>query len=107
MSLDFYLTALRRTEVFSGNVTHNLGEMAKAAGIYRCLWRPQENGYQYAEEIIEPLEKGLALLRSDPERFKKFNPPNGWGSYEVLVHFVENCLQACKENPDAEITIWK
>lgn len=28
--------------VFSQNVTHNLGKMADAAGIYYALWRPEE-----------------------------------------------------------------
>jgi hypothetical protein len=31
-------------EVFDYNITHNLGEMAKAAGIYMELWRPEEIG---------------------------------------------------------------
>lgn len=44
MSLDVYLTAVRPTEVFSANITHNLGEMADKAGIYKACWRPEEIG---------------------------------------------------------------
>jgi hypothetical protein len=53
------------------------------------------------------LQRGLALLRSDPERFRTLNPPNGWGDYEGFVVWVERYLEACRENPDAEIRISK
>jgi hypothetical protein len=51
------------------------------------------------------LRAGLELLRGDPERFKKHNPENGWGSYEGLIDFVENYLEACEEYPNADINI--
>ena len=105
MSLDVYLNAIRPVEVYWANITHNLNTMAKEAGLYEVLWRPDEIGLTKASELIETMEKGLALLRADPERFKAFNPSNGWGSYEGLVEFVEKYLDACKANPDAEIDI--
>lgn len=103
MSLDVYLTAVRKTEVFDAKITHNLAEMAYKAGIYKHLWRPEEIGITKAEQLIQPLRDGLDLLISDPERFRKFNPENGWGNYENLVKFVKNYLAACEENPDAEV----
>jgi hypothetical protein len=104
MSLDVYLTARIRITVFNCNITHNLGGMAEAAGIYKHLWRPEELGIKKAKELIEPLEVGLALLKSDPERFKEFNPLNLWGSYDGLVSFVEKYLAACKEYPNADVS---
>jgi hypothetical protein len=103
MSLDVYLTAVRPTEVYSRNITHNLNKMAMEAGMYEALWRPDEINVTTAEQLVPLLETGLETLRSDPDRFKKFNPENRWGSYESLVNFVEDYLQACKENPDAEV----
>lgn len=103
MSLDVHLMAIRPTEVYSRNITHNLNKMAGEAGIYMHLWRPDEIGLTKASDLIEPLTAGLQLLKSDPERFRQFNPPNGWGRYEYLVEFVEDYLQACIENPDAEV----
>ncbi len=105
MSLDVYLHAVRLTTVYSRNITHNLNKMADEAGIYKHLWRPDEIGITKAEQLIEPLRSGLELLKSDPERFKKFNPANGWGNYENLVEFVQDYLSSCEENPDAEIEI--
>ena len=56
-------------------------------------------------QLIEPLTKGLALLKSDPERFEAFNSPNGWGMYKHFVPFVERYLEACKEHPDADVGV--
>lgn len=94
-----------RKEVFTANITHNLGEMADAAGIYKACWRPEEIGAVKAAQIIEPLKAGLEKLAADPERFKKLDSPNGWGRYENLVRFSENYLAACIANPDAEIEV--
>jgi hypothetical protein len=107
------------SEYFSVNITHNLGEMAEAAGIYDALWRPyrlcegykdfgddHEAEYEFedsarptAEMVIPLLEKGLADLRARPSHFKQFNSPNGWGLYEHFVPFVEEVLEACKNMP--------
>lgn len=105
MSLDVCLTVSRPTEVFSANVTHNLNSMAQAAGIYMHLWRPGEIGITKAAQMIGPLEAGLEVLRADPERFKAFNPENGWGSYDRFVPWIEAYLAACRENPDADVSV--
>jgi hypothetical protein len=94
-------------EVYSANITHNLGEMAKMAGIYQYLWRPEELNLKIADQLINALTAGLSLLKSKPEYFKQFNPVNGWGSYEGLIQFVENYLRACMEYPQAEISTWR
>jgi predicted phage-related endonuclease len=86
------------------NITNNLTGMAKEAGIYEALWRPDENGYTKANHILPILEEGLKKLKKNPEYYKKFNPPNGWGDYEGFVNFVENVLDECKRNPDADIS---
>lgn len=101
MSLDFELIFERK--VHDSNITHNLNVMAGEAGIYDCLWRPEENGYHRAEDIIEPLREGLRKLKDDPEYFKQFNSPNGWGTYEHFVPFVEDILESCIIFPEAKI----
>lgn len=107
MSLDISLTATRPTIVFDYNITHNLNKMAEEAGIYYHLWRPEEIGITKAEHLIEPLTAGLSLLESEPDRFKKLNPENGYGNYEGFVSFVRSYLGACKENPDAIIHAYR
>lgn len=107
MSLDVFLNKERavRMAVFTSNITHNLGPMADAAGIYKHLWRPEEVGITKAGELIEPLEKGFSLLLAQPERFKAMNPSNGWGKYEDLVLFVRDYIAACREDPDADVEV--
>jgi len=109
--------------VFDWNITHNLGEMAAAAGLYEALWRPyrlrewygipegdrdaeyafEANQVILANELIEFLRQGLHRLKSDPEKYRKLNPENGWGDYEGLVEFASKYLDACYEYPDAVV----
>jgi hypothetical protein len=105
MSLDVTLTKEMPCCVFDYNITHNLVDMAEAAGIYKHLWRPEEIGIFNADQLIQPLKEGLAKLQSDPTYYKKYEPDNGWGSYDGLVCFVERYLAACIANPDAKITV--
>lgn len=114
-------------DIVSFNITHNLGEMASEVKIgnfslYEALWRPyhflpdwvetedynEERKFEDENEVTtmflrEYLEEGLKELRLHPEKYKKFNPENGWGSYESLVRFTESCLNACIEHPDCII----
>ena len=92
-------------EAYSSNITHNLGAMANAAGIYDHLWQPETIGIGKAYQLIAPLEKALVDLKADPERFKKHNPSNGWGTYEIFVSFVKDYLDACREHPDANVSV--
>ena len=94
-------------DIYDANITHNLNRMATEAGIYQHLWRPDEIGIKKAKDLIIPLEDGLVLLKSDPERFEAFNPPNGWGDYDGLVRFVRNYLTACRQHPNAEVSVWR
>ena len=110
MSLDVYLSATRKTEVYSSNITHNLGKMAGKVkcgdhSLYEYLWRPDEINIKQAGELIMPLQEGLKELKAHPEIYKKYNAKNGWGLYKHFVPFVESYLTACEENPDAEIDI--
>lgn len=90
---------------FETNITHNMGLMAEEAGIYKVLWDPHSIDATRAIELVQPLQDGLAILKSDPERFKKFNPENGWGSYDSFVPWVEEYLKACIDNPCAFIEV--
>lgn len=107
MSLDVMLKKVMPTEVYSANITHNLGAMAREAGIYECLWRPEEIGITQAHQLIEPLRAGLSMMRAEPARFEAHNSPNGWGLYENFVTWIEKYLAACEEHPDAEVSVWR
>jgi hypothetical protein len=111
----------RREEVYSANITHNLGDMADEAGIYEALWRPHrlkegynipeddyDAEYKYEEanpvkanEIISIIEKGLEDMKARPEHYEKFNSPNGWGMYKHFIPWIERYLEALKEYPES------
>lgn len=102
---DEYEDSIYETDlVFDYNITHNLNNMADAAGIYEHLWRPEEINIEFARDLIEPLRQGLHRLKLNPEEYKKHNPENGWGDYEGLVSFVETYLDACYKYPDARVS---
>jgi len=111
MSLDVDLMVTQPTSVYSANITHNLNKMAmevKLGGgltLYEVLWRPDEHGMKFARDISEHLNMAWNILYSDPEHFKKFNPENGWGSYDGLFRFVTDYREACWDKPDAELSI--
>lgn len=105
MSLDVYLSEKRYVDVFGLNITHNLNKMADAAGIYKHIWRTEDLGITKAGQLIEPLRKGLSQLQENPEKYKKYNPENGWGDYYGLVEFVRLYLEACEASPDADVRV--
>jgi hypothetical protein len=113
----------RREEVYSANITHNLGKMASEAGIYEALWRPYQlkEGYDIPEddydaeyafeeanpvrahEIIEIVEKRLEDMKARPKHYEKFNSSNGWGMYHNFVPWIEEYLKALKEFPESQV----
>lgn len=111
MSLDFSLYAVDQDDneicVYDGNITHNLTDMAREAGIYKALWRPEEINAEKAEDIANILHDGLIQMKSNPKRFQFFNASNGFGTYKHFVPFVEEVLDACKKYPSAKISIYR
>ena len=110
MSLDFYLEVPSGagddfSEVFSANITHNLGKMAGRCGLYNVLWHPEWERFEKAGEIVERLMDGLALLKANEAFFRRFDSPNGWGKYEHFISFVEEVAKACHENRGATIRV--
>lgn len=88
-------TRLTCDEYFSANITHNLNRMATAAGIYHCVWHPDEHGITKARQLITPLTGAIRTMKADPAVFKVFDAPNGWGTYRDFVPWLERLLAAC------------
>lgn len=115
MSLDVDLMVTKPSSVWNYNITHNLGEMARAVVVdpdleeqltlYHVLWRPEEYDLHLAHEISDYLNVGYQMLVADPIRYKAMNPENGWGSYEGLCRFVYEYRNACWDNPFAELRV--
>lgn len=100
-------------ELYHANITHNMGRMARQIEIeehtlYDYLWSYEEiREDMLADGLIVPLTIGLSKLYENHLELLKFNPSNGWGSYEDLVNFVENYLLACIKYKNNKVMIWK
>ena len=121
MSLDIWFTLpmdtgneVVKNEVFSANITSNLGNMANKADFYDALWHleytpkgfwTEKGKITFANELSPYLEHGLNQLKTYPEFFKQFNSANGWGMYEHFVPWLEELLEACKKYPIAEVHV--
>jgi len=63
----------------------------------------EELGIREAAELERYLEEGVAELERETDKYKEFNPENGWGSYEGLVDFVRSYIAKCREFPRATV----
>lgn len=96
---------------FHINLTHNLTNMADKCEIvgkcihkkdestitfYDLLWRPDANlgittpNMDYVENVIRYYRQ----LLEKKDYFKKFNPSNGWGTYEQLLKKIKEYINA-------------
>lgn len=94
--------------IYEANITHNLVRMAEYVELYEVLWRPEELfGYDAkAEELIPYLQRGIDLLIKTRDKCKTlYSPSNGWGTYEGLLTFTTNYLEACRQYPKARVWV--
>ena len=105
MSLDLWFIDSNGEEVFSENITHNLGRMAEAAGFYKYLWRASENGICFVSELEPHLRVGLVKLIMEPKKYRKFDSPNGWGTYDNFVPWLIKVVNACEEYPEMRVEV--
>ena len=111
MSLTVNLMVAKPVSIYDNNITHNLGKMASEVKLsnrltlYDVLWRPDEHELELAEDIAELLDEGWNILQSEPDRFRQFNPENGWGNYDNLCRFVYEYRNACWLEPNASIEV--
>jgi len=107
MSLDFFLIAEdvdgNEHTVLDVNITHNLTDMANAAGIYDALWHPENIKATHAKDITVALTVGMVNLLASPWAYQEFSASNGWGTYDQFVTFVKEVLVACNKYPSARI----
>ena len=97
-------------EVWEYNITHNLGKLASALGVYKVIWRPEETDgvIEKASDMIEPLEHAIEMLgdtTDDHRRFRKYEPDNGWGTIDGFLNFMKAYLAACQRYPNALIEV--
>lgn len=91
--------------LYTANITHNLNDMAEALGVYEHLWRPDEIGITHAAQLFTPLTEAHTELSENPEKYKKYNPSNGWGDLYDLRGFIRRYAIACHKYPCANVKV--
>lgn len=46
-------------------------------------------------------------LEKEPDKFIAMNPPNGWGSYEGLLDFINRLISASLKHPHFRWRVWR
>jgi len=87
------------------NVTYNLSTMWHEA--IPNQERLIEVDGMIGKDSLPLLEEALKNLESDPAKFKEFNPPNRWGSYEGLVSTLHKMCEVIKKFPDGTWNAWR
>lgn len=93
---------IETNEFWHGNITHNLAKMANQCWSDTCtlddlLWRDK-----MPDDIIEYISNlftCLFELEDNPDKYKEYNPENGWGTYEQLIEFVRSFIHALLDMP--------
>jgi hypothetical protein len=82
----------------SFNYTYNTGPMLNAAGLYvRGLLGLT------AKHAVVILRDVIAQFEDTPCKFKAFDPPNGWGSYDSLLEVLREMVADWSKHPRATV----
>lgn len=72
------------------NITYNMRELIHHATGLQWL-NCENNGL--CTYIIPCIRRGLEKLRAHPERYKKYESPNGWGTVQEVISFFAEILE--------------
>lgn len=82
-------------------INSDFKEMAKACGIYECLWSPAYFNMHTAGAVAPEVTRALRDLLNSPGYYKLFETP--YATYLAFRNFLVQYLSACVEYPDAEL----
>lgn len=109
MSLDVYIKNKKKEEdrEWVANITHNMNKMAQRIFVsenketlYDYVWRPEELYKEiYTNEMKNVLTKGICIMVSKRKSLLRYEPKNGWGSYDSFLKFLIKYKKACEDHP--------
>ena len=103
-SLDAYLWVVppkpAKENVWSMNVTHNNAKICSAVDpqLYKLLWNSPPTP---VSRLMPTLKAAIAKMEGNMEKYRKLDPPNGWGGADDLLLFLKGLHFACTKNPTA------
>lgn len=87
---------------YEDNITWNLQPMLSKACMvdgFRSL-----DGME-ANKVSDILKNAMNSMDNFPAYYKKLNPENGWGSYEIALDSLRKLYLACLKYPKATVRI--
>lgn len=113
---EFYQT------VWCGNITHNMGKMARHIPIkymserrgilykgtlFETIWRGDQIDREMlnTDIVAEILKNGISYMIFNRKDLLQYNPENGWGDYDSFLSWLIKYKEMCEDNPDCEIEI--
>ncbi len=72
---------------YYGNITYNVCQMLEVAFGENHLKKWNDKP---VSEFIEELKKGYKDMMLNPTKYKKYDSPNGWGTYETTFKAILN-----------------
>lgn len=85
---------------FEWDPTYNLAPMWDAAGL-----RMRDLHGMSALEAAPVVRRALETLEADPARFRALDPPNRWGSYDTMLPYLRDFLQALERDVRGKVTV--
>ena len=80
--------------VHLGNITWNVRELIKRSSGWDIK---NENNNGAVLPWLEMIEHGIAELANNPNKYKKYEAPNGWGTVYGTLRFYEECRNNAHE----------
>lgn len=107
MGLDLSLSCRHcgQTPFDSFNCTYNLSPMWEKIFPDHKKMLPIDD--MQAGSSLPMLYSCLHELMKDPDKFKKLNPENGWGSYDTLLALIIKLIDAAKAQPEFVWRAWR
>lgn len=95
-----------RVGEFNTNITYNLSKMFTTAFNTGEYWLDELEGRK-GFEVIELLTNAIIRMVKDPDHFKQFDAPNGWGTFNDALPWLIQLKEECVKNPNDEIELFK
>lgn len=83
------------------NHTSNTAAMIKEV----CGSYPSEWDGKKCADMYPVLMQGISLLNLHPQRYRQFEPDNGWGTVETTIDFLQKIADTCDKYPTAVLEI--
>lgn len=92
------------TTIFETNMTHNLTGLWSFIKVYDALYMSDK---ELAGEHLGALEVGLDFMIEHEKECREFDAPNGWGTYDQALPWLQSVVEAFRRFPKATIRVSK